>query len=78
MPTSSTRAPNLDPATVPSPVGREQLIKLTTWCDLTFAPEDAPALATLQSWARNRLFSPPAIKVGRSYYVTRTAKYVGS
>lgn len=78
MQTSSTRAPNLDPATVPSPVGRDQLIRLTTWRDLTFAPEDAPSVTTLQSWARNQLLTPPAIKVGRSYYVTRTAKYVGS
>ena len=50
-----------------------KLVTLTRWAELTF--EDPPSAATLRMWARCGRFDPPAQKVGRSYYVSSSARY---
>lgn len=50
----------------------KKLITLEAWAERM---EPAPTVNTLRAWARSGRFDPPAVKMGRQYYVDEDAAY---
>lgn len=48
------------------------LVTLEIWAERLNPP---PTINTLRAWARSGKFSPPAQKIGRTYYVDEDAEY---
>lgn len=49
-------------------------IRLDKWLEREFDPP--PAIRTARLWIKQGKIYPPAVKVGRSYYVEQEATYV--
>lgn len=53
-----------------------RMLPLHVWAHDEFG-DAAPAITTLQNYARLNMISPPAQKVGRRWMVEANARYVG-
>ncbi|MFW0766507.1 excisionase [Trabulsiella odontotermitis] len=53
-----------------------RMIPLLDWAKEEFG-EQAPSERVLKKYAKGKMISPPAIKVGRYWMVDRSARYVG-
>ncbi len=53
-----------------------RMLPLNVWAHDEFG-DAAPAITTLQNYARLNMISPPAQKVGRRWMVEANARYVG-
>jgi hypothetical protein len=52
-----------------------QYITLEEWAEKAMS-HNAPSLYTLRAMAREGKFDPPAVKIGKAYYVEVTARVV--
>lgn len=48
-------------------------VTLEKWAEKNMDP--VPSLNTLRAWANAGLFHPPAVKMGRTWYVDEDAEY---
>lgn len=53
------------------------MITLAKWAVLQYG-EDAPTIQTLRRWCRDAKIFPIPEKHGRTYYVEKSARYVGN
>ncbi|WP_032116468.1 excisionase [Candidatus Arsenophonus nilaparvatae] len=53
-----------------------RMINLEEWAKLEFG-ENAPSERILKKYAKAKMISPPAIKVGRKWMVDHEARYIG-
>jgi hypothetical protein len=51
-----------------------KFLTLEEWAAPRFT--EPPSLFTLRMMARNGKFSPPAVKIGKAYYVEETARVI--
>ena len=53
-----------------------RLLPLADWAELLLG-KHAPCIGTLRRWTREGRITPQPVKMGKLYFVERTAKYQG-